>query len=318
MYGEHALLVTACRVNLCDAGMSVPGWIPSVSVLAIVVAACGQTRRLGAPCAGEDTLVLACKGSALVSCREFTWHEDLCRGPRGCLDKGCDQSVAEPGDSCATAGALACAVDGKELLRCDAGAMVVAQECRGARGCYEGADGSSPACDVGEPEVGDACEASGFRCGSDGKTVLACTSHHYAVRNRCLGDKGCFTFSPSVLAEQRRNKDCFAGFLACDPSVGEVGEPCGGAPEWGRPCLSGDHCPKGTTRTKDSYSRDGWSFCSKDGKEELGCKDGRLVAVRSCSLCTVEWGADEEHYTVDCAHQKSGGGTVGVFRPEDS
>jgi hypothetical protein len=302
--------------------MSVHGWVSPLSVVLVVIAACGQTREVGAPCAGEDTLSGgACKGSALVSCREFTWHEDLCRGPRGCLDERCDQSVAERGDSCGAAGALACAVDGKELLRCDAGAMVVARECRGARGCYREGD-APPTCDVGQPEVGDACEASGFRCGPSGKMVIACGSHQYSVRNNCLGDKGCFTFSPSVLAEQRRKKECTAGFLACDPSVGEVGEPCGGAPQWGRPCLPADRCPPGTTRTEASYSRDGWAFCSKDGKEELGCKDGRLIAVRSCTSCSVQWEADEERYTVDCTqgrtHQKSGGGVVGVFRPEES
>jgi hypothetical protein len=306
--------------------MSHHRWLSSLTLVAtLVVAACGQTRQLGAPCAGEDTLTGgSCDGSAhLVACRNFTWHQDFCRGPRGCVDKRCDQSIAEPGDGCGTAGALACGADGKELLRCDAGAMVVAHECRGARGCHRDSDGP-PVCDLGPPEVGDACEASGFRCGSDGKTVLACSSssHRYALRNHCFGEKGCFTFSPPVLAEQRRKKDCSAGFLACDPSIGEVGDPCGGAPEWGRPCLPGDHCPPGTTRTEDSYSRDGWSFCSKDGKEELGCKDGRLVAIRSCSRCTALWGRDEAHYTVDCAsgqtHSKSGGGVVGVFKPEES
>jgi len=200
--------------------------------------------------------------------------------------------------------------------------MFPTQICRGDRGCYRDTPDSEPLCDVGPAEVGDACEAKGARCDADGKSVIACsaTSRHYVLQKYCKGPKGCFQFSALASAELERKKDhCLIDHLACDVSVGDVGEPCGGAPVWGRPCMEGDHCPKGTTRTGDSYSYDDWKFCSTDGKQELGCKNGTIVALRSCSTCTVTWEDQEVHYHVACKPEdpwSQGGGAVSVYPRE--
>jgi hypothetical protein len=298
----------------------------SVTWFAVVAgAACGHRAPMaGDPCAGPARVRggYCLDAEHVLTCRAFTWHVDACRGPRGCAALQCDQSVAEEGDTCGNNGALACSPGRRELLRCTGSTMAIAQTCRGDRGCYRETPDSDPLCDVGPAEVGDACEVEGARCGVDGKSVIGCgpTSRHYALQKSCKGPKGCFQFSAFATAEQQREKDhCSIGAVACDVSVGDVGEPCGGYPEWGKPCLPGDHCPAGATRT-ESNTYDGWKFCSSDGKEELDCKSGTLVHFRRCASCTVTWAENEAHYSVACKPDawSQGGGAVSIYQPEHS
>jgi len=298
-------------------------------VLALLVFAACKDRRghPGDPCRPGEGATAAGEcvdTTSVLACRAFTLRREACRGPEGCVAGHCDRSVAAVEDPCNDEGELVCSADGEELLRCVDSTIVRWQACRGDRGCHRDTAGSAPTCDVGTSEVGDACQASGARCGADGRTVVACgtTSHRYKLQAHCRGPKGCFAFSPYALAEQERSHSCSRGFVACDVSVGDVGEPCDGKPEWGRPCLPGDHCPLGVTRVAGTSS--GGSFCSSDGKQELECDDGRLVATRSCSSCTVTWSRNEASYEVLCNPEGAGTGAqrergpVHVFAPERS
>jgi hypothetical protein len=246
-----------------------------------LLVACGKMRAApGDPCSSgphDDSCV---DPTHRLSCRAFTWHLDPCRGERGCSSTACDQSVALKGDSCSAFGDRACSVTGEELLRCDGAHMVVARACRGERGCYREAPGTTPMCDPGLAVAGDPCEATaGGRCGSDGKSLLECSpsSHTYVFQKPCLGPKGCFqdhAFGGGPFG---------AGYLGCDVSVGEIGGPCQFGP-----------APRGV-----DLARLGFKVCSTDRQQVLTCDDRKLVPARRCP-CTVEWDKDARAWSAGC------------------
>jgi len=195
--------------------------------------------------------------------------------------------VAEEGDLCGSAGALACSADGKALLRCDGWKMDATQTCRGERGCFRETPDAEPTCDRGPAEVGDVCEGSmGSRCAVDGKTILQCDplTHHFVLERNCRGAKGCFDFSaeasPEYLKRVGGDRPGFR-YLACDVSVGDVGEPC-----WG---YAGVGALASGSRV----------FCSSDGKQELTCRDGLLLSRGSCT-CTATWVPKYGSWNIGC------------------
>jgi hypothetical protein len=251
-------------------------------LMVAVVTACAPKKKPGDVCRASPSDAVCTDATDLGSCRAFTWHVDPCRGPGGCASGVCDQSVAAKDDSCGVLGARACSIDGKELLRCDGANMVVERTCRGERGCYRTSANATPSCDAGPAEVGDACTATmGSRCSTDGKSILQCSqqTHHMILERQCLGPKGCFK-NPHFHTNGME-------FLACDISVGDVGQPCIGYAGIG------------------ARIENGGSYCSTDGQELLTCQGGALVAKAPCA-CAVSWAADLASYGVGCEEPPSG------------
>jgi hypothetical protein len=246
-----------------------------VGVLLVAAAACTRAPKRGDSCAGGTIPPSVCSDSRhVMTCRAFAWHEDPCRGPKGCLAGACDQTLGRAGDSCAMEGALACSVDRGALLRCTEGTFAAAQACRGERACHGDAPDSPPVCDVGAAEPSDPCERPAMsRCSTSGKTILKCSkSHRYEVDRECLGPKGCFK------APEYGKTLPGTAFLGCDATVGDVGQPCEG-----RPNAVGN----------------GGAFCSSDGTKLLTCRDGILVVKVACA-CTVTWREKQGGVGVTC------------------
>lgn len=263
-----------------------PARSPCCALLIVaVITACGATKKKpGDVCRASPNDAVCIDATGLGSCRAFTWHVDACRGPGGCATGVCDQSVAMVDDSCGAAGARACSVDGKQLLRCDGANMVVERACRGERGCYRASANATPTCDAGPAQIGDACTAmAGSRCSDDGKAILQCSpqTHHMILERHCLGPKGCFK-NPHF---HTNGMD----YLACDISAGEVGQPCIGYAGVG------------------ARIENGGAYCSTDGKELLTCKSGVLVSQTACA-CVVSWAPDLASYGVACEEPPTGPG----------
>lgn len=92
---------------------------------------CGEG---GAACTADGRM-LRCVGGRLSAFVD-------CRGPGGCMSEGtriaCDQSMAAPGDACAS-DASACSIDGAALLGCRDGRFVETHRCPGGCRVAEGA-----------------------------------------------------------------------------------------------------------------------------------------------------------------------------------
>ncbi len=106
---------------------------------------CDASRaQRGDPCQG-DALRCSVDARAMLACRDGEWSDLFpCRGPAGCdAETGrCDRSLGLEGDRCVTESATTCRVDGAALLRCEAGALVLARDCAG--GCV--AEGERVVC----------------------------------------------------------------------------------------------------------------------------------------------------------------------------
>lgn len=220
----------------------------------------------------------------------------------------CDESVASAGMACLrgpwTTSSFACSADAKSFLSCNTDHFEVVGACRGPKGCFREAE--SLRCDTSMALVGDACSQTGLACSLDGKAALDCVSNKMAIKAKCDGPKGC-TMTDSMIrcdgrigavgdaclgglacdAEHKNTLKCESGKLAlyqpcrgkggcavdadsiaCDVSVGEVG----------------DSCESGAT-------------CSVDKKSLLKCKDKHLVVERACpKACEVDTSAS----TVSC------------------
>src|SRR5262249_32287789 len=95
-----------------------------------------------------------------------------CRGEKGCYwDKmtlHCDTDIADPADLCEDEDDLACAVDGKALLKCKGQKYVTANTCKGPKGCK--VDGTKVHCDDDIADPGDNCATEGdLACATDKK-----------------------------------------------------------------------------------------------------------------------------------------------------
>lgn len=81
----------------------------------------------GAACSPDGASFLRCEGGVFVTSL-------LCRGKDACAQKGedivCDGSLGELGDRCAQEGSSTCSVDGKAMLRCEAGKLVKDRACK--------------------------------------------------------------------------------------------------------------------------------------------------------------------------------------------
>jgi hypothetical protein len=82
-----------------------------------------------AACSGDKRVLLKCKGGVMV-------EDAKCRGVKACDVSGgipkCDTTIAQIGDACGNDDEAACAVDGKQFLRCRSHVMTAVQTCKGA------------------------------------------------------------------------------------------------------------------------------------------------------------------------------------------
>jgi hypothetical protein len=181
---KSALACIGGRVN------TVPCRGPSGCTRTGDVTACDNTvAEDGDVCPADDDSACSAKHDAMLVCRGGRFAvAQRCRGDRGCqvsLDRAtCDVGLAEAGDVCREEGNRACSVDHASLLACTAGKFAVALKCRGARGCRVGTDKVD--CDDTIADVGDACEAaSDTACATDGRTLLTCKDHQFAMARAC-------------------------------------------------------------------------------------------------------------------------------------
>jgi hypothetical protein len=140
----------------------------------------------GDPCIANGA-ACASNGGALLACRDHRFAvEAACRGPKGCHEGTtgiqCDNSTAEAGDPCRSAGGVACSADHVSLLKCVADKMTVAVTCKGKSGCT--VENATVRCDQSIAAVGDPCD-EGPACSADGKQMLACKDGKRVVERTC-------------------------------------------------------------------------------------------------------------------------------------
>ncbi len=210
--------------------------------VALVVATLGGCQaKPGASCSGGG----ACADeSTQLGCVDGKYVAMPCRGPKGCVAVSgvvsCDIRANAAGEACVDVGdrAAYCSPDGKARVSCAAGKTVVAV-CDGPGGCSPTSDKSARCDQIAHFNPGDACRAdSQDVCADDHKTWLGCTNGKLAMVALCRGPTGCRPF---------------AGSVACDTSVAEVG----------------DLCAMGDT-------------CSVDRKAVVSCQGGHMVKTRDC------------------------------------
>jgi hypothetical protein len=146
----------------------------------------------GDACLDDDALCAADKGS-IVECKDNKVITTACLGPKGCRETAttidCDTSVQNVGAPCEGTN-VACAPDKKQILRCEASAYVVGQNCRGPKGCS--VVGQKIDCDDGKQSAGDPCmNDDDHTCAADGKAVLKCSANVWSVEEKCK--KTCVT-----------------------------------------------------------------------------------------------------------------------------
>ncbi len=86
------------------------------------------------PCATEGSAACSRDGSRLLECSGGAMIQRAsCRGELHCQVRGgtptCDTRIAQAGDPCGGDGEVACAVDGRSLLRCTNHVMVETRTC---------------------------------------------------------------------------------------------------------------------------------------------------------------------------------------------
>jgi hypothetical protein len=149
----------------------------------------------GDACMGDGEEEYACTPDKrrAVQCKTGKFERYLeCRGKGGCTISNrvvsCDTSIAGKGDPCKTQDQVACAEDGKMLLRCREGAFTIYRHCRGQFGCRSAGD--IPACDETLSLEGDPCGLAGqVVCSVDGQSELVCQGSSFIRSRGCK--RGC-------------------------------------------------------------------------------------------------------------------------------
>ncbi len=95
-----------------------------------------SVARATDPCTVEGDVACADSGKATLVCHNGTFESRLaCRGAQGCtvnsaMQVVCDDSIANPGDTCEHADHYSCASDGNAVLKCDGKQFVQQQPCK--------------------------------------------------------------------------------------------------------------------------------------------------------------------------------------------
>jgi hypothetical protein len=165
----------------------------------------------GEACGDKDAVYCAAGGQSAARCKDG--KVDVFQCAQECKKDGkppC-RPQAKLGDEC-LGNMDMCGPDGTGWWTCKDGKMVLADRCRGPRGCKFGAViAGALECDTTFGVAGDPC-AAGSRCNEPRKAVLACKDGKLEVARACKGPKGC-----------SQGKDPFPD---CDSSVADEGDPC--------------------------------------------------------------------------------------------
>ncbi len=133
-------------------------------------------RRADEPCtAPPKALFCAEDKKSLLGCVEGKYAvRQSCPGPNGCKEAEAGAVVCdtlgpfEPLDKCVTVDRI-CSANGKSLLRCSRGHLLVEQLCEGEHRCANGV------CDPGYAVAGELCAHHGWRaCSRDKAKLLEC------------------------------------------------------------------------------------------------------------------------------------------------
>ena len=165
-------------------------------------------NTVGDSCSKADEGVAVCVGNdAMLACHGRRFERVPCRGPRGCAMAGeqasCDQSIAEPGESCKKPGAQACSVDGSQVLACRDGKMTPQYLCRGEGRC--GSAGGKLSCDQTVARLGDECDAklSGhIACSEDKKALITCQGERFVASEKCRPGTRCSVLGQATKCEK--------------------------------------------------------------------------------------------------------------------
>jgi hypothetical protein len=195
-----------------------------------------------------------------------------CLGPSGCQragkdDVACDNPVAVVGDGCNQPKDTACSKDRAAALVCAGDRFVLAQPCKGPRGCM--VTGETLYCDNALAEPGDLCTLEGdAACKSDRAAFMKCVKGTFQITNACRGPRRCV-----VTEKPAENKEQFE----CDDSVTQPGDPC---------------------------EEEGETSCGADGRSLDTCKQHKIVAAESCPRdAACAWSAERKRF--DCIGQKA-------------
>lgn len=219
--------------------VGVSGWRFAVGVGALMALFACRSAKVGDACSGENV----CTGpeSALV-CVSGKYAAAECRGPDGCRKSpfSCDFRESADGSPCyesrAPAAPMSCSGDRKARVRCFKD-KVEREACEGPQGCFPKGE-TTMGCDRAL-RAGAACTQDGDWCSGDGSDWLQCREGKLVVAAKCRGRQGCKAFGETI---------------ACDSSLGEVGDPCLGKAE----------------------------TCAVDRKSILACAASRLAVHQAC------------------------------------
>jgi hypothetical protein len=98
----------------------------------LVLSACGV--KVGDRCEGGG--YLCSNEKEALECRDNAWRTLPCKGPSGCTEAAgsiqCDMTGSAEGDACAASaeGRGLCTTDGKAVLECRMGTLVLVKQCR--------------------------------------------------------------------------------------------------------------------------------------------------------------------------------------------
>ncbi len=205
--------------------------VAALVVLGLVVfTGCGKKEAGGSCSIGQVACLEAHTGLFCVAGHFATM---TCLGPTGCQalaqgDVACDNPVAKIGDGCNQVKDAACSADRTMALVCTGEKFVLAQPCKGPRGCTTA--GETVYCDNALAEPGDLCTEEGdAACKADHTSFMKCVQGKFQVTNACHGPKRC-----TVTEKPEENKEHFE----CDDSISEPGDPC---EEEGEESCGADH-----------------------------------------------------------------------------
>jgi len=233
--------------------------------IALAWSGCGK-KAAGESCSAGE---LACLDPHTgLFCVTGHFATMTCLGPTGCQavgkgDVACDNPVARVGDGCNQPKDAACSADRTQALVCTGEKFVLAQPCKGPRGCTTA--GETVYCDNALAEPGDLCTEEGdAACKTDRSSFMKCKGGKFQITNNCRGPKKC-----TVTEKPEENKEHFE----CDDSISEPGDPC---------------------------EDDGEASCATDHKALHACKAHKVAVDKACpgpSGCS--WNAGKSHFECD-------------------
>jgi hypothetical protein len=194
-------------------------WRTLAGLLPLILLFGACKPKPGDKCSGTGSPSCSDPSSALV-CANGVVTALPCRGPKACSVSGttveCDNSLANANDACDQPKDVACAVNLKSALECQNGKFVLAETCKGARGCL--VEGDKISCDNDVSDLGDPCQVDGdYACTADKLMALKCTANKFEALNTCRGKDGC-----KVLELPEEKKTDFV----CDDSLAQENDAC--------------------------------------------------------------------------------------------